>query len=249
MPIYGSMIPFGLLRTFRSCWISGRLGGGKTLLAFRMAYDLLDSGFVKHLVSNIPSVWSENPWDIELDSNNMLNTVVVLDEGGLYLRTGKDVDEYMTFARKMNVVIIVPSVRKPAPALRDFVIERVFNFQMLGLPWWLYKYYLTTAGAKDEAKFLYTNPSEMYGIFDSKAMPVDDMGISEWLNGHKERLVNEYYKQHGRGHKPGKSRSARIVSGMGANGGLSGELQEAAEEFSHAASVISVSNKGKGRGR
>lgn len=246
--LIGGMVPLGLIRTFRTLWISGRTGGGKTSLAFRFGYDLMNSGFCKHLVSNIPSVWTEDMWSIEPGPNWMLDTVVILDEAGLYMRMSKDADEYISFCRKMNLVFILPSVKKPAPVMRDFVIERVWNASMIGLPVWIYKYFLTTAGYRDEAKFWWVNPSEVFGLFDTDAKPVDDMGIAEWIGYWKEQAVSEYYGKQGRERGAGK-RSAAVVSGVEESGGAAGEFMAASEEFSEAAAVMAMAARRQAKRR
>lgn len=48
---------------FRTCWIKGRVRGGKTLLAVVLAHEFHRDGVVKGVVCNIPNALPVHPWD------------------------------------------------------------------------------------------------------------------------------------------------------------------------------------------
>lgn len=76
------------IKATKICVIEGPMGSGKTAFAFRVAYDLLASGYCKYLVSNISNVWQSKIDDIQMDDLGRLNTVIIMDEGGCSLRNG-----------------------------------------------------------------------------------------------------------------------------------------------------------------
>jgi len=207
----GGALPYSLLKVWRSVWIRGRFGGGKTSLAMAWAKMLKDSGFVRYIISNTPCVWADNFVIRSRDDMQMvgykhlqpritkdeytLDVAVVLDEAGLFLRMGKKADEFSAFLRKMNVVLIMPSVRSVHASLRSFQVTRLLNLSKFGLPAWMYKYRLTDGGERDEEKFLWVRPGQVFGYYDTYAFPVDDLGISEFLLYHVEIAEHLYYER------------------------------------------------------
>jgi len=244
MPLVGSSVFAGLIEVYRVVWFEGRYGGGKTAAAVRFAYDLLEKGFVKHLVSNIPVVFESDPWDIEpviTDTEYRLDTVILLDEGGLFLETGKDVKGFLAFLRKMNIVLLIPSVEPPATTIRKLSVTRRFNGYKIAIPAWVYRYTLSTGGYKDTERFYWLNPTEVFGLYDTDAKPVDDAGIGEWFQHHTSRAVERYYQMSGRR----RSRThdfSEVEESRGINGG---EFLEAAERFAEAAETFSMVGDGK----
>lgn len=227
------------LKAFHILALTGRYGGGKTALAFRLAYELLKDGTCEHLVSNVPSVWSEPLESVNFNEKNELNTVVIIDEAGVFLKTGRDVDAYLAAMRKMGVYLILPSVLAVPRKVAFFKVRRDVNYQRMGLPIWEYKYMLYQDGAKDEAKFWWYKPSEIFGVYDTKAMPVDDAGISEWLLDKVEKIAIKT-KQGKRTRKSADGSVHQLLSPMEDGGGEYGDVMEAAEIFSEAAETISV---------
>ena len=229
------------LKAFHVLALTGRYGGGKTALAFRLAYELLEDGTCEHLVSNVPSVWSEPLESVDFNERNELNTVVIIDEAGVFLKTGRDVDAYLAAMRKMGVYLILPSVLSVPRKVAFFKCRREINYQRIGLPIWEYKYSLYQDGGKDEAKFWWFAPSEIFGVYDTKAMPIDDAGISEWLLDKVSKIAIE--TDRGTTGRPGGGRVHQLLSPMEESGGEYGDVLEAAEIFSEAAETISLSGQ------
>lgn len=180
-----------LIRNYRVLSLLGRVGSGKTLLAFYLAYRLVRLGYFRHIVSNIPCVWNTplDRVDLRMDARGhaSLDTVVVLDEGGLFLKTSRDTDKYLAFLRKFNVCILVPSVEPPASKLTKLSFQRVFNAGIIGIPAWQYMYSLRYGQIKQQEHFWFINPPGMYGVYDTGAVPSSDEGISDWLLEFNER--------------------------------------------------------------
>lgn len=177
-----------LVEVYRIIWIKGRFGGGKSALAYRIAYELVKKGFCKHILSNIQDVWSSSFEDIQFDENDLLSTVIIADEGGLFLRYGRDVEEFLTLLRKLNIVLLIPSVLPPSQRVRFFSVQRVMNLNRVGLPMWVYRWTLNYGGEIEKEFFVWYQPSEIFGVFDTKSPPVDDAGISEWLVTKKDEV-------------------------------------------------------------
>jgi hypothetical protein len=129
----------GYCSTFRVVHIGGRYGGGKTSLAWRLAYELVDKGLARYVISNVKSVWSDDPAKITLRQGVYVDAVVILDEGGIFLKTGYDADKFLAFLRKLNITLLIPSVLPPATKARFLSVQRVWNAGVLGLPLWWYR--------------------------------------------------------------------------------------------------------------
>lgn len=215
MPLLGADGVMGMIRNFRVVWIGGRYGGGKSALAHEIAANLLESGVVKYLVSNVRSVWRDDPSKVQMVDGVLVNAVVILDEGGMFLQSGRDVDAYLAFMRKMNIILIIPSVHPPPMRVRFLTITRFMTLTAVGLPAWLYSLTLQYAGVKEQMRFLWWKPSLIYGIYDTTGAPVDDGGLDEYLKEWSQNLQK---------HTNSISRRARKVSELsqGANQGRSG---------------------------
>lgn len=185
MGLINASVALGYLKTYRVVHIDGRYGGGKTALAYRLAYELLEQGFAKYLVSNVKSIWNDDPAQIQLtqhpDGQLTADVVAIIDEGGLFLKLGYDADKYLAFLRKLNIVLIIPSVRLPARDLRYLTIYRAFNAQIVGVPAWFYRLDLARGKARERDYFVWTNPSEIFGIYDTLGFPSDDAGLSDYV--------------------------------------------------------------------
>ncbi len=180
-----------LTKMYRVLWIQGRYGGGKTALAFRLAYELLNSGFSRYLISNCRSVWSDSMDDVTVRDGAYLDACIILDEGGLFLRTGKDTEDFLAFMRKFNIVLLIPSVRPPSRSVCQLSVQRVLNLRKLALPAWLYRCNLRYENIRENYWFLWWWPSEIFGIYDTRDVPVDDAGVSDWLVAHKDKVVTD----------------------------------------------------------
>ena len=214
----------------------------KTLSLHNLRQDPLGTQLSRKLFSIYPRVKSAY--------KHMEFTLVILDEGGMFLKTTSDTDQYLAFLRKSNIYIIVPSVKEPHRDLRILSCERLFNAQKIGFKGWVYQYLLRTALVKETEKFFWPNPSEVYGIYDTDARPVDDFGISDWLIYHKEKAVEKYYGEHQRRVKSYENKEGpdgvRAMEGAGRWAEL---FYEAAQEIRAASEAVSLPDQKRQSGR
>lgn len=161
----------GVLDMYRLIWISGRFGGHKTALAFQIAKRYLERGY--KLATNSRCVWSDSFDNIKLNDKNQLHAVVIMDEGGLYFKSGRQVEQIAAYAAKMDVVYIFPSFWPPTKAAQIINIQPVVSLKAAGLPVIVYKWRVDIGSFRDKGWFLWWDPAEIYGIY-SRQDPGDD---------------------------------------------------------------------------
>lgn len=186
MPILNLAQFIPMVQGFRIVHIDGRMGGGKTSLAFALAGELLERKFVRYCVSNIPNVWNTRPKDMKIryddNGNPKLDAVVIIDEAGDIMPTSRDAQRFIFGLRKLNVILLLPSFIEPSSIVRIMRIERIFNAQVVGLPAWAYKWSIKKGATRDDGYFLWWRPSEIFGIYNSAAYPLTDGGFSKRLS-------------------------------------------------------------------
>lgn len=219
----------GLVKTFRIVHFSGRYGSGKTALAYRLAYELLESGFSRYLLSNCNDVWREDTADVVLRDGRFLDCCVILDEAGLFMENSRQAKQFVAFMRKMNVVLLLPSVDPPPGRVRFLQVQRQFNLMALGIPLWLYTARLNTGMAREKYGFGWWRPAEIFGVYDTGDFVSDDDELGEFLAGHVERLTGGRY---------GRRSKTEPVSEVAAAGGDAGDFLEAASQISDAVSLL-----------
>lgn len=182
------------LKDYRVLWLDGRYGGGKTLFAFYLAAALVDKGYAKYIVSNVQSVWNDGIKKImdNVRSGQYLDTVLILDEAGIFLDNGGRAKAFNAFLRKYNVILLLPSVQPPASVLQRFSCFREVEWSAIGLPVWQYKATLRTGQStgradRDTFRMWLTNPGNLFGIYDTEALPLDANAIEIMM---KEHLAN-----------------------------------------------------------
>lgn len=203
MPILGGATFLQTFKAYKFCWLSGRVGGGKTSLAFYLAGSLFNEGRVNNIVSNIPSVISTFPHP-EMPAKD---SVLIVDEGGLYLKFSRDFETIAAMLRKMNNYVILPSFIPPAREFRYLTVQREANLgRIIPLPVniWIYTWRLRMGNVEETGWFAWSNPECVFGLYDSDAAPADDAGVTPWVEAYtKKRMVsyNDYYsgKDKGKG--------------------------------------------------
>ena len=108
------------LETYFFIWIKGYNRSGKTALALDIATYYLKDNF--RLLSNLDCVWND-PVPMRLDDNGQLNCVVILDEGGVYMRSKESIRRVMGFKGKLNALFLMPSSEEPHEDLWRNYIE------------------------------------------------------------------------------------------------------------------------------
>lgn len=179
------------VRTYRIVNITGKTGGHKTALAFRVAYDLLTSGFSRYCISNVRNIWRDLAEDIQPNGCRM-DTVIILDEGGLFL-DGPQAKAFQTALRKLNCVVLIPSVAEPSSRLKSLTVWCESQFFWAGIPLLYYKWRIRNAGTRSESSFFWWKPKEIYGCYDTEHYPRSDAGIAGWLLDKSSRLDDDEY--------------------------------------------------------
>jgi hypothetical protein len=174
------------IRDFRIVGIEGRYGSYKTALAFRLAYELVKTGEFRHVVANLPNSFQSDFKDIKLRNNELgdptfLDTVFILDEGGIFLDNDREVKKFVAFLRKLNSILIIPSVLPLPQQAKVLTIARKNDFQKIGLPWLRYRAYLNSGKTKEDYTFSWLFPSEIYGIYNTYATPADADEIANFI--------------------------------------------------------------------
>lgn len=239
MPLWNAESFLGNLRTFRVCWLGGRYGGGKTALAFRLAYELVKSGFSRYVLTNVQSPWADKPSDVQVRAGQYIDSVIIADEGGLFLKTKRDTEEFIAFNRKFNTVVLVPSVIKPSNVITGLTVRRTVNLQPAGIPLWVFEMRLVSDKVYKE-HFYWWKPQEIFGLYATEDIPVDDDEIGLFLTEHLEKVK----KSSGKSKKRAAIASRRSPS-MDGFGGFVESFQEAADQLEGTISILSEQN---GRG-
>lgn len=181
MPFLNANNMIGYLSSFRVCHIDGRYGGGKTALAFRLAYELQKMKRVRYIISNVQSVFADDPAKVVLREGRYADVAMVLDEGGIFVKSGAEAEQYMAFMRKINAILIIPSVLEPALKTRFLTVQRLQNLNTIGLPVWIYSLLLRKGMTYEKQMFYWLNPHEIFGLYDTEGFPVDDDGLLKWI--------------------------------------------------------------------
>lgn len=246
MGLHGVDITLSYIRTYRSAHFDGRPGGGKTSLAFMFAHELLKRKLVRYCLSNVDNVWNDRPEDVVLREGRFVDAVFVLDEGGLYLKMGRDTEAFLAFMRKLNIIVLVPSVELPHASLRKVVIERAWNAQMIGVPAWQYKSHLTRGVNRGQATdFWWWQPSKIFGTYDTNGFPADDAGLQDWIITWSRQAAASLGYDLTRTRRYGGSGAVDDgVSEVDGFGGIAEEFAQAAQTLSDAS--LSVPRKRSG---
>lgn len=170
-----------MLNQFRIAWCRGFYGQGKTLIAYELAYELYKTGRYRYILGNSNSVWTDSPESVVLREGAFVDAVVILDEGGLFMRMSRDAEKFMIGLRKLNITLLIPSVQPPATRVKFLQIQRYFNMGVLGFPLWIYDFMLNMGTEKEKAKFGIWKPQNIYGVYDTLDYPVDDLYLSDWF--------------------------------------------------------------------
>lgn len=230
-----NLAPFqAIITSYRLCAITGRFGGHKTSLAYKLAEKYLEQGY--RLVSNNRSVWLDDMEKVDFDEENHLKTVVLLDEGGLYFRNNRQIEAVASYARKMDMIYLFPSFYPVARVAQVLSCQAIFNLNSAGLPLYFYRWRVKIGSFQDAGTFVWVDPSEIYGIYDTQDPGENGNEIVDWLI----RKTEEFRRRTGRNITGNvvsileETETDRFEDAVGA-------LAEAADSF------VAVSPKKRGR--
>jgi hypothetical protein len=224
----------GVLEMYRLIWISGRFGGHKTALAYKMAVPFLEKGY--KLATNNKSVWGDKLEDIQLNEKNQLHCVCILDEGGLYFKSGRQVEQIAAYAAKMDIVYIIPSFWPPTAAAQIINIQPVVSLKATGLPIIIYKWKVSIGQFKEKGWFFWWAPQEIYGIYSRQDPGEDPDKIIQFLIERSNQFRARY------GHEANKVFSLGEIS-------EGDKILEASEVLQGAFANLETLPRGRGRKR
>jgi hypothetical protein len=175
----GFFEPLRYITQFRTVWLAGRYGGGKTALAVELATQLVEEKFADKIVSNLPlNVGGRLTVIKKGDIADIKDAVLLLDEGWQELEIGssqKAVKEWLAYLRKQNHYVLLPSVLSLAKEVSRYTIERRYNLLQLGLPYWVYQWRLITGTytKKDTQHgwIYWGSPTNIFGAYDTEYRP------------------------------------------------------------------------------
>lgn len=169
MLIFGDLF-LEYTQLYRSVWFKGRLGGGKTSLAYWVARYFHKNGY--RFISNIPardSIRVPCPEDFN-------SAVVLLDEAADFLDAYEFRNELVAsfkYLRHFDLIFLFPCTDPIHRRLRKLVVERVFRFEALFPlpPIWLYRFWVGPAmdwpGKKAIGGYFLFLPSRVFGHYAS----------------------------------------------------------------------------------
>jgi hypothetical protein len=181
---------FAILESYRLIHIAGKFGGHKTSLALAMFRDFGDRGY--RLITNTKTIWADDMYKVALRDNGQLKAVVILDEGGQEFKTSRQIEMIASYARKMDVVYIIPSYWPPAKV--PLTIQPLFSLKSAGLPVIFYQWRVDLGGMHDKGWFIWMFPEEIYGIYSSQDPGDYCAEIIDFLI----KRAGEFRKFHGR---------------------------------------------------
>jgi hypothetical protein len=184
--IIGLETLLGTCRAVRIVWFGGRFGGGKSMIAFEVARQLALRDRSLTVFSNTHCAFSERE-----PPEPFQHVVAVIDEGGIFFSTRGSADTMLAALRKLNLIMLLPSVQPPTARLRTATCFRIFDGYSMGFPVWVYKLSTNTQGIKDESTIIWWRPLQHIGAYSTKHMPVDDCGIGEAIEKQLPALKNK----------------------------------------------------------
>ena len=233
-----------LVKSYRMVWIGGRFGGGKTSLSYVIAEHYLRQGY--RLVTNNRCVWADDTNNVQLEDAGKLKAVVLLDEGGLYFKASKQIEQICAYAAKMDVIYLLPTFFPPAPAARVLTIQPVYSLMSAGIPLIVYRWRVKLGAWDDAGGFAWWYPRAIYGIYSRQDPGSDPQEIIDWL----VCRMGQYREVYGHGNELPDMGST--VDGMQGGNGVSDAdiIYDAAASFTDAADTISraaISKRGRKR--
>lgn len=233
MGLIGADSVISVIRDYRMVWITGRTGGYKSSLAYKLAEYFLKDGY--RLVSNNRSIWADDPSEVDLMPNGHLKTVVILDEGGLEFKASRQIELIASYPAKMDVIYLIPSYWPPAKAAQVLIIQPLFSLIKAGVPLVIYTWRLKLGSFTDKGMFMWWNPAEIYGIYSRQDPGARAGEIVDWLI----KRTREFQQYHGHS-EDGISAMVEITE--------ADLMGEAVEAFTQAAdSIVSISPRRRKR--
>lgn len=187
---YGLDVIIDVIQSYRIAWISGRVGVGKTSLAYLIAEHFLKQDY--KLLTNNRSVWADDMDDIKLE-NGTARTVVILDEGGLVFKNARQVELIASYPAKMDMIYLLPSFWPPSRAAQLVRIHGLYSLRRAGLPWSVYRW-SAGSGVFRDTGIAVVDTSPVWGVYDRQ----DPGDLSDKVMTKCLYLIDEFRAQYGR---------------------------------------------------
>jgi len=212
-PVFQHDDPIALLTAFRTVWIRGRYGGGKTSFAVWLTLELLKRRYARHVVSNIElthdklelvRVTNEKKFlrelvelyehaatvdDVSTLTSELIDCVILIDESWRLLaedmpsQTRKTLTAYL---RKLNQYLVMPSVMSVHKALTNFSVERVWDGRAaLGISLWWYALITKTHESVVTTSYFFTH-FDVFKYYTSHALVSDKLYIYRYNTDDKQ---------------------------------------------------------------
>ncbi len=155
------------------CFITGRKGSGKTLLAFAMGHKALRMGYIKGIYSNISHSFRR--------SRTVAYSMVVYDEPWQGIDARYSVQNYSmigAYSRKTFTLWVYPSVYAIDKRCRGLEVQRAFQLAALPVSAWIYKW---ASADGDKGWFGLTEPEKYFGTYATHEIPYNDGGALDNL--------------------------------------------------------------------
>lgn len=160
----GNVLP--IVGDYRLVWISGRYGGGKTLLAMEIAESFLKRGY--RLLTNIPCAWADD-WDsVQLQDDGRLRAVVIMDEAGLVLKYTEQLEAMCAYSRKMDCIYLFPSFMPPVRFAQVVDLHSMFSLAHVLLPITFWSCRIRLGSFRETTSFATSKASLYYGVYSTQ---------------------------------------------------------------------------------
>jgi hypothetical protein len=215
-PVFQHDDPVALLSAFRTVWIRGRYGGGKTSFAVWLTLELLKRRYARHVVSNIELIHPDlelvrttnekkflkelvelyehaaDVDDVTTIESELVDCVMLLDEAWRVLAEDMPAGPRKTltaYLRKLNQYLILPSVMSIHKSLTAFSIERVWDGRAaLGIPVWWYALITRTHESIVTTSYFFTQ-FNVFKYYQSHALVSDKLYIYRYKADNKHSTL------------------------------------------------------------
>lgn len=219
---------FDIVKSYRICWIGGKTGGHKTSFAYALAERFLQDGY--RLVTNNRCVWADDPRKVQLNSDGMLKSIVIMDEGGRWIKSSAQMEAVLSYPAKMDVIMLIPSYWPPVRTAQVLSVQALFSMRQTGIPAIVYRWSVRLGAFSDNGYFIWIRPNFYYGLY-SRRDPGDSAGpIVDWLISR----TNEFEAMWGRSRNNGVYDLAKPSEADILNDAVAG-FEEAVSQFTSSA--------------
>jgi hypothetical protein len=196
MPLVGAEVAIQQVRAFRKVWFPGRFSAGKSALAFAFAYEL-GRRYGYRIVSNQSCIWNEQEpldWVYDDFGNMSLKAIFIADEGGIHFRDNRSID-FLNYAGKMDIILMMPSAEEPAAAMRVLQIQPAWTLRPTGFPYNHFHWRVRLGSANYEGGFGWLGMEEIYGVYSTLNPSFEADAIASYLYDKAQEYKDYYYSR------------------------------------------------------